>query len=477
MKYFLFCVIITFYFTSCKNDQELKEKLNEALTKIENLEINSIYDSINIAENQKNILESLSNISDNEFNLSIQYEKLKSSIFLLYTSNGLENFQGTAFLIDNNGICISNNHVFEGVKFAHVENNNGNKYDIQEIIEVNKENDFIIFKIDLENDFINPLQISNTVPSIGEECFTIGNPKGLSQTISNGIISAFRKENNLIQTTTEITFGSSGGPLFNKFGQVIGITTSGYGEANLNFAINIHLLNLERYIGTLNNSTKEEITVNNLKTYFHNLPNENSRRTDFIIKGDVASVIESRNGFIYVIFQNSNGVITKGWIKKSDVFYNHLQSFSKYQEHLEKSKNNDFSGVGYTIGTNVIIRSEPTTESDKIGILNSSDTKLRILKKKTSVTSQALLSKDITFNFEDGSSAFFSKGMAITVTKLESSQSNPVITLNHRKFGQVTGAVDNSYIEYPTNQDWFFVEEINGYQKGWVFGRFINIEN
>jgi serine protease Do len=48
-----------------------------------------------------------------------------------------------------------------------------------------------------------------------------------------------------IQTTTEITHGSSGGPLFNMKGEVIGITTSGIGEANLNFAMNIQKLSIK----------------------------------------------------------------------------------------------------------------------------------------------------------------------------------------------------------------------------------------
>lgn len=80
--------------------------------------------------------------------------------------------------------------------------------------------------------------------NVGEDVFAIGNPKGLEHTLSKGIVSSYRENNTMIQTTTEITHGSSGGPLFNMQGEVIGITTSGVGEANLNFAMNIQILDL-----------------------------------------------------------------------------------------------------------------------------------------------------------------------------------------------------------------------------------------
>lgn len=77
--------------------------------------------------------------------------------------------------------------------------------------------------------------------------FAIGNPKGLESTLSTGIVSSIRSSDHLIQTTAEITHGSSGGPLFNMKGEVIGITSAGLGEANLNFAVDIRSLNLSGY--------------------------------------------------------------------------------------------------------------------------------------------------------------------------------------------------------------------------------------
>jgi S1-C subfamily serine protease len=80
----------------------------------------------------------------------------------------------------------------------------------------------------------------------GEQVVAIGNPLGLERTISNGIISGVHSSNNieLIQMTTPVSRGSSGGPIINVYGQVIGITTlaTEWGAQNLNFAIPINYI-------------------------------------------------------------------------------------------------------------------------------------------------------------------------------------------------------------------------------------------
>jgi len=71
----------------------------------------------------------------------------------------------------------------------------------------------------------------------------IGNPLSLESTVSNGIVSGIRSDEGrrLLQITTPISHGSSGGPLFNMFGQVVGITSAALvGGENLNFAIPIN---------------------------------------------------------------------------------------------------------------------------------------------------------------------------------------------------------------------------------------------
>jgi serine protease Do len=109
-----------------------------------------------------------------------------------------------------------------------------------------EEYDYIKFTIAPNSEY-TPLKIAEARPKIGDECFAIGNPKGMDQTLSSGIVSGFR-DGKLIQTTAPITHGSSGCPLFNKQGEVIGIANGGIeGGGELNFAIDITFIGSHYY--------------------------------------------------------------------------------------------------------------------------------------------------------------------------------------------------------------------------------------
>ena len=176
--------------------------------------------------------------------------KCKKPVFMVFTSDNINTSQGSGFFINSAGVAVSNYHVFEGTYLAkaRIYTEDGRTYEVEKVIEKNKEEDYIIFKVknpySVKFPFVN---ISFLEPIEGEKVFAIGNPEGLEKTLSDGIISAFRENKKLIQTTTPITHGSSGGPLFNMNGEVIGITTKGLQEGSLFFAINIKTLNLLGY--------------------------------------------------------------------------------------------------------------------------------------------------------------------------------------------------------------------------------------
>lgn len=176
------------------------------------------------------------------------FRMYQPAVFMIFASDGEKEYQGTGFFISQDGIAVSSYHVFDGtVKGAGViRTAGGNILHVEQILHENSEGDYIIFRVALTEDvYFTPIPIGKSIPEIGEDVFAIGNPYGLEHTLSTGIISGYRDGNRLIQTTAEITHGSSGGPLLNMQGEVIGITTSGMGEANLNFAVNITELNLE----------------------------------------------------------------------------------------------------------------------------------------------------------------------------------------------------------------------------------------
>jgi serine protease Do len=181
--------------------------------------------------------------------ISELYKQVKSGVFLIYTQS-LDSIvsQGTGFFLNTEGVAISNFHVFENADKAIVFLDNGEKYLISEVLDYNQELDYIIFRVENQSNTSCALRISNEMPEIGASCFAIGNPRELTQTLSIGNISGYREENKLIQTTAEITHGSSGGPLFNRYGQVIGITSRGFDVANLNFALNISKVPFQEYL-------------------------------------------------------------------------------------------------------------------------------------------------------------------------------------------------------------------------------------
>ncbi len=179
--------------------------------------------------------------------ISTLYEQNKDAVFVIYTSNGTEAAQGSGFFISPSGVAVSNYHVFKGTTpgLESIVTANGT-FKVESVLKKSEENDFIVFKVSKIGSVFPFLKIANSLPRVGENVFAIGNPEGLENTLSTGIVSSYRGNNKaVIQTTAEITHGSSGGPLFNKQGEVIGITSAGMGDANLNFAINIVGLGFE----------------------------------------------------------------------------------------------------------------------------------------------------------------------------------------------------------------------------------------
>lgn len=173
------------------------------------------------------------------------FEKYNSAVFMIFTSDGLNDYQGSGFFVTSSGIGISNYHVFEGtaVGYETIKLYNGETYKINRVIAKSKDNDFIVFKVESYGKSFNYIPVGNKKPKVGEKVYTIGSPYGLENTFSSGEISQLRGDN-LIQINAPIDHGSSGGALINESGQVIGITTMGLDKsgANLNFAVSIEVV-------------------------------------------------------------------------------------------------------------------------------------------------------------------------------------------------------------------------------------------
>lgn len=168
------------------------------------------------------------------------YKKCSNAVFMIYTTDGAQTAQGSGFFISNNGIAVSNYHVFKGTYkgLETIKLTNGQTYKIKEVLGYSEKLDFIVFQVDGESFDYIPVNINER--EIGEEVYAIGSPRGLENTMSNGLISQKHKDF-IYQISVPIDHGSSGGALINQHGEVVGITCGGIDSsgANLNFAIDI----------------------------------------------------------------------------------------------------------------------------------------------------------------------------------------------------------------------------------------------
>jgi serine protease Do len=258
--------------------EQKKKEMKERELELKQREIDLLKEEIKLKENANKNNNPISDIPD-------LYKMVKPAVYMIYTSSDSLISQGTAFVVNNKGLAVSNYHVFKNASTAIAVNENGKRFMVSEIISKDRKLDYIIFRLGPSTYDFPFLNSAERLPEIGESCFTVGNPRGLVQTLSIGNISGYRENNTYIQSTVEITHGSSGGPLFNRNGEVIGITTLGLDEANLNFALNINrlpiknILNQENGYQTLENDNtsftqSSSFYIDYLKSYYEILEYE-----------------------------------------------------------------------------------------------------------------------------------------------------------------------------------------------------------
>jgi hypothetical protein len=148
---------------------------------------------------------------------------------------------GTGFFLDHAGTFATNHHVLEGAATLSVELASGARYDQVLAVVTDPERDIAILRIDMEGSPAVRLGADEAL-QVGDTVYVMGNPLGLDRTFSNGLVSARRhiEDSDVIQITAPISPGSSGGPVMNDRGQVVGIATW-YVESgqNLNMAVPI----------------------------------------------------------------------------------------------------------------------------------------------------------------------------------------------------------------------------------------------
>lgn len=157
-----------------------------------------------------------------------------------FNSRGEKLARGSGFFTAPDRV-ITNRHVIEGAYRAEIHLANGSVYPVRGVLAVDGEGDIALLQVEVPAGLVTPLEVVRATPQEGESVVVIGNPFGLEGSVSNGIVSAVRDIPNfgrIIQITAPISPGSSGSPVVNMRGQVIGIATLQVSEGqSLNFAI------------------------------------------------------------------------------------------------------------------------------------------------------------------------------------------------------------------------------------------------
>ncbi|WP_263382486.1 S1C family serine protease [Granulicella arctica] len=178
--------------------------------------------------------------TEEQQNIAVYKKALPSVVNITSTAMAFDFFngpvpqqgQGSGFVLNKEGLILTNNHVIDNAQRVEVTLSDKHKYKAT-VLTVDKGHDLALIKInDVPN--LTPATLAESAGLVvGQRVYAIGNPFGLSGTMTRGIISAIRSirgpEGNpiedAIQTDASVNPGNSGGPLLNSRGEVIGITT------------------------------------------------------------------------------------------------------------------------------------------------------------------------------------------------------------------------------------------------------------
>jgi serine protease Do len=183
---------------------------------------------------------------------------------------------GTGFVVSPDGLIATNLHVIAGNSEITVTLSDHREFQVVEIWNGDRQRDLVIMRIQAKKLPVIPLGNSDDMHP-GDAVVAIGHPLGLEDTVSNGLVSAVRKLDKsltVLQISAPIAPGSSGGPIFNDHGEVIGVATAiMLGGQNINFGVPVsYLKELLKHPAAVNLETFAAATAE------RNAPGDNNKR-------------------------------------------------------------------------------------------------------------------------------------------------------------------------------------------------------
>jgi len=206
-----------------------------------------------LAQDEKATIELFEQVSPAVvFITSLSIEQHPFSLNALQSPKG----SGSGFIWDDNGYVVTNYHVIEGAQGADVTLSDQSTWKA-DLVGYEQDKDLAVLKIDAPKDRLRPIALGTSGNlQVGQKVFAIGNPFGLDQTLTTGVISGLGREiqakngrpiQDVIQTDAAINPGNSGGPLLDSAGRIIGINTMIYSPsgayAGVGFAVPVDVVN------------------------------------------------------------------------------------------------------------------------------------------------------------------------------------------------------------------------------------------
>ena len=181
------------------------------------------------------------------------YEKINPAIVAIDAKISDGTSSGSGCIITSSGIILTSSHVISGSDKIKVTTFDGVEYPAQIISTTGINNDLTLLKIHAEKPLKTITMGNSSTVKVGQKVLAIGNPFGFSGTLTQGIVSRIDKKRNKIQTDAAINPGSSGGPLLNTSGEVIGINQAIYNPdhntSNIGIGFAIPINEAKRVIG------------------------------------------------------------------------------------------------------------------------------------------------------------------------------------------------------------------------------------
>lgn len=168
---------------------------------------------------------------DESINVTV-YEKVNPTIVAVdaQTDEGISS--GTGCIIKPNGLILTSSHVIEGAKSIEITTAKGEVYKGTLTSILGQNNDLALLKIEAKSTLPTIKLGDSSNIKVGQKVLAIGNPFGFNGTLTTGIVSRIDYARNKIQTDAAINPGSSGGPIVNVNGEVIGISQSIFNPDN-----------------------------------------------------------------------------------------------------------------------------------------------------------------------------------------------------------------------------------------------------